>query len=358
MSTFTKRIRRLRRTFEKTQIDSFFVSKPENIAYLTGFRGDDSYLCITRANKYLITDSRYSDELRKCNIGCRILLREKKHTLTDHINDIRKKEKLTRLGFEPNHLSHHDFLSFKKAITIRSLKPCFKMVDQQRIIKDEEEIRAIKRAISIAEKAFRHVAETHFRTRYREKDVADYLEYTMRRLGADMASFPSIVAVGRKAAFPHAVAGKPKLKRNTLLLVDFGAKKGGYCSDLTRTLLLGRITARFRHLYRLVQSAQELAISLIKPGERIGKVDEAVRDFFKKEKVDQYFTHALGHGIGLEVHESPSIHYSSKESFKENMVFTIEPGLYIDGWGGIRIEDMVRVCKRGCERLTKNPYSY
>ncbi|MBU1862267.1 MAG: Xaa-Pro peptidase family protein [Candidatus Omnitrophica bacterium] len=356
MNIYHTRIKNLRKSFQKAGVDTLLVSKPENIFYLSGFRGCDSYLVVTLHDTYILTDSRYENELRQSTIACKILVLSKDMSLADLMNGLMKKKRLKSVGFEPAHIAYYQYRHFNKFLKTKKLKPCFRIVENLRIIKDASEIKAIKRAITIAERSLYCVSRVYFSKRYREKDLGDYLEYTMKKKGADGVSFPAIVATGTRSAFPHAVSGRAHIKRNSILLIDFGAKKDGYCSDLTRTFFLGTITPRFKLIYSLVCEAQHLAIDSIKVGERISSVDKKVRLFFKKNKVDQYFNHALGHGIGLDVHESPSLIYSSNERFTENMVFTVEPGLYFNTWGGIRIEDMVRVTSSGCERLTHYPH--
>jgi len=356
MNTYTKRIAKLRRSFEKTKIDALLVSKPENIFYLSGFRGDDSYLLITAKDKVILSDTRYEAELKEEMKGWRIMIGSRRKSLSDLVNAFVVKKGVQTLGFDPTHISYYQYKSFEKGLSVKKVKPCYRLIEHIRLVKDEEEIEKIKDATRVAQRALTIIEGAHLKSGQTEKEFADYLEYTMRTEGAEAVSFPSIVATGQRSAFPHAVSGKSKIKQKSVLLVDFGAKRGGYCSDLTRTFFLGRITPRFRKVYSLVREAQHLAISTIKAGVRIASVDQAVRQFFKRNKVDTYFTHALGHGIGLEVHESPSLFYASPDVFKENMVVTIEPGLYFNEWGGVRIEDMVRVTSSGCEVLSDYPY--
>jgi len=271
------------------------------------------------------------------------------------VNTLINKKGIKILGFDPAHISYYQYRTFKKVLSVKKVKPCYRLIENLRLIKDEHEVAKIKEAIQVAERSLDILVNTHLNNTHREKELADYLEYTMRTEGAEQASFPTIVASAERSALPHAVSSNHKIRLNMPLLIDFGAKKDGYCSDLTRTFFLGKITARFRQLYCLVRDAQKLAISIIKPGVKIGAVDKQVRRFFHSHKLDDHFIHALGHGIGLEVHESPALFYTSNECLKENMIITIEPGLYFNEWGGIRIEDMVRVTATGCEQLSSFP---
>jgi Xaa-Pro aminopeptidase len=355
MNIFTKRIHRLRRSFAAAKIDALLVTKPENIFYLSGFRGDDSFVFITPQAKVILSDSRYETELRKSLKGWKVLIRSKGQTLAELVNALINKKGVHTLGFEPAHISYHQYRTLKRTLSVQKIKPCHRLIETLRLVKDAHELAQLRDAIRVAERSLAMLVEAHFNSPHTEKELADYLEYTMRTEGADEASFPTIVASAERSALPHAVSSKRKIKRNEPLLIDFGAKKGGYCSDLTRTFFLGKITARFRELYSLVREAQKLAISIIKPGVQIGAVDKQVRQFFQEHKVEKHFIHALGHGIGLEVHESPALIYTAQECFLENMIVTVEPGLYYAEWGGIRIEDMVRVTATGCEQMTGFP---
>jgi Xaa-Pro aminopeptidase len=356
MDIYLKRIAQLRHSFSESKIDALLVSKPENIFYLSGFRGDDSYLLITERERIILSDSRYEAELHLEMKGWRILIRSKTVSLSALVNEVIVKKNIACLGFDPAHISYFQFKMLSKTLSAKKFKPCYRLIETIRLIKDADEIVKIKEATKIAQEALYIIEAANLKEGHTEKEIADYLEYTMRTAGAEKASFPTIVAAGRRSAFPHAVSGNTKIRKNSIVLVDFGAKKGGYSSDLTRTFFLGKITPRFRKVYTLVRQAQSLAISTIKAGIPIGAVDKEVRQFFKKNKCDSYFTHALGHGIGLEVHESPSLLYTATDLLKENMVVTIEPGLYFNDWGGVRIEDMVRVTRDGCEVLSSFPY--
>jgi Xaa-Pro aminopeptidase len=355
MDRYVERITLLRKSFSAQKIDALLVSKPENIFYLSGFRGDDSFLLITAHSKVILSDSRYETELRNGLKGWRIMIRSKGQSLVELIKALMKKKGLKTLGFDPSHISYYQYRLFRKALSTHSIKPCYRFIENLRLVKDDYEIMRIRDSVRIAESSLHILRNVYIDKARTEKELADVLEYTLRTQGAESAAFPSIVASAERSALPHAVSGRKKIKRHTPLLIDFGAKKDGYCSDLTRTFFLGKITARFRKLYFLVREAQQLAISIIKAGIEIGAVDKQVRHFFRLHKLDDHFIHALGHGIGLEVHESPSLIYTSREILKENMVLTVEPGLYFNDWGGIRIEDIVRVTAGGCERLSECP---
>jgi len=335
MINYRIRLKKVRRAFIKAGVDSFLVTKPENIFYLTGFRGDDSFLFITEHDSYIITDSRYENELRVGTHGYKVFIRDKNVSLSTVIQSLLKKKRARTVGFEPANISHYQFKKLNKDLKVKKLKPCYRMIENIRMIKDASEIKLIKESVKVAEQSLKAVSNKYLSSKYKEKDVANFLEYTMKIKGAEQASFPLIVATGKRSAFPHAVSGNTYIKSNSVLLIDFGAKRRGYCSDLTRTFFLGKITARFKRLYSLVLEAQHRAIDSIRAGVRIGSVDKGTRDFFKKAKVDQYFTHALGHGIGLEVHESPSLLCTCTDRFEEDMIVTVEPGLYINNWGGI-----------------------
>lgn len=355
MDRYSRRIRQLRKSFLTQKIDALLVSKPENIFYLSGFRGDDSFLLITLNSKSVLSDSRYQTELRNSLKGWRIVMRSKSQSMAELIKAILDKTGIKTIGFDPTHISYYQYRILKQCLSSYVIRPCYRLIENLRLIKDDYEIACVCDSLRISERSLESVLKGYLKKASTEKELADILEYTFRTEGAERAAFPTIVASAERSALPHAVSGRKRIKRNTPLLIDFGVKKDGYCSDLTRTYFLGRITARFRKLYSLVREAQELAISIIKAGVEIGAVDKQVRHFFRTHKLDDHFIHALGHGIGLEVHEGPSLTGTSRETLRKNMVLTIEPGLYFDDWGGIRIEDIVRVTQSGCERLSDNP---
>ena len=220
-----------------------------------------------------------------------------------------------------------------------------------RMRKSSEEVQQIKKALEISEKAFQRILPS-LKPGLREKDVAIELDYQMRILGGEVA-FPTIVATGKRSALPHAHPSGEKLRRESWVLIDWGARFGGYCADLTRTVYLGNRNAEFRRLFQWVQDAQLLAKEHLRAGVVACQIDELVREFLSRENLAQYFTHGLGHGVGIEIHEEPALNSQSKTVLTENMVVTVEPGIYLPEWGGIRLENMVMITADGCVTLDR-----
>jgi Xaa-Pro aminopeptidase len=262
-----------------------------------------------------------------------------------------------RLAFESAALSVADFLTLKQKLGTVALKASSGRVEALRVRKDGEEIAAIRAAIDVAERAFT-MLRAGLRREESEKDAADALEGYLRRCGASAASFPPIVAVGPRAALPHAQpSSQARLGDADFTLVDWGAAGRTYKSDLTRVVSTGKVTPKFETVYRTVLAAQERAIAAIRPGVMARQVDAEARSVIEEAGFGRFFRHALGHGIGREIHEAPRLHPRSKETLQPGMVVTVEPGIYLPDWGGIRIEDDVLVTSEGCEVLSHVPKS-
>ena len=223
-----------------------------------------------------------------------------------------------------------------------------------RMIKDEEEIEEIKKAVRTSEEALKKVRSL-FREGVKEKDMALELDYQMRLLGGEETAFPTIVAGGKRSALPHARPSSYSFKDNDWAIVDWGARVNGYCADLTRVIVIGEVDSRFYQLLRIVEKAQQLAETIIKEGVKAKEVDKVVRSFFKEEKVEEYFNHSLGHGVGIEIHEDPRLGPKSEDILKKGMVVTVEPGIYFPDWGGIRLENLVVVQEEGNKILDSLP---
>ena len=347
------RRKRLRRLVKKSGAEAMFVTSFTNVTYLTGFTGDDSYLLVTRDGEILITDFRYVIQLQEQCPGLELEVRKTGAgtSILDSVANVVRSAKVAELAFEADVMtvSAHARLSDKLPKT--RLIPTSGLVEQLREIKDREEIQAIRRAVQIAEKAFR-VVRASLRPELTEKQIADELDHQVRLFGGGGLSFEPIVAVGPRAALPHGQPTAKPVSDSDLLLVDWGAFSGLYLSDLTRVLVTGRISPKLERVYGVVLRAQQRAIAAIKPGVRMDVVDGAARSYIAKAGFGKHFGHGLGHGIGLEIHESPRIAKTSKRLLKPGMVVTVEPGIYLQGWGGVRIEDDVLVTRTGHEVLS------
>jgi len=255
-----------------------------------------------------------------------------------------------RLGLESRSVTYAEAERLRKDVT-ENIVPLGGLTESLREVKDRHEIQIIRDSAKIARNAF-HAVRALIRPDWTEKQVADELEFAMRRLGAKDASFPTIAAVGSNAALPHCVPGDRKVGDANFILIDWGAKYRGYASDLTRVLFTGKVSAEFRKVYQIVLDAQKKAIDAVRPGIPCSEIDAVARQYIDDAGYGKCFGHGLGHGIGLEIHEGPSFSPASETILKPGMVLTVEPGIYVKGWGGVRIEDDVVVTRSGYELLT------
>lgn len=363
LGRFSSRLTRLRETLDKKKIQGFLVTNITNIRYLSGFRGSSGFIFITKNKNIFITDFRYKEQAERELSGWDISIEK-----GDRFGIIKKFISglgVKKLGFESD--VSYDF--FKRlSLFGADLKPLRGIVEDQRSIKDSEEVYSIKEAIRRAEAALLDV-KPYIRKGKRERQIALMLEERLKKRGCNRLPFDIIVASGVNSALPHARASDKKLYPGDLVVVDWGGEAGGYYSDITRSFLikdswspkghknfLGRKNiVKKREIYQLVLKANRSAISSVLPGVESRVIDSSARDIIKNAGYGKFFGHGTGHGVGLEVHESPRISWAKSNTVKENMVFTIEPGIYIPGLGGVRIEDMILVKSKGAEVLTKLP---
>jgi Xaa-Pro aminopeptidase len=350
--TYRFRLGRLREDLKQRGLDALLVSKPVHIRYLSGFRGDDSLLLVTSGSLVLVSDFRFKEEIEKDHPWAALVIRRDREDVFALIGRLAARKAVRRLGFEARHASYFFYNKLRRSLgRARKLIPSERLIEGLRIIKSPEEVRLIREAAQITDRTLEYLIP-RLKRGSEEGALRNLAEFEMRRLGAEGPGFDPIIAVGQKTSQPHALTGRKRLKNGMILLIDMGSRVKGYHSDLTRTFFAGSISARFRRLYRAVLDAQEAALASIRPGVKLAEVDRAARRVLKRGGLDRYFGHATGHGVGLEVHEAPRIAPNSRESARENMIFTVEPGVYLPGWGGIRIEDTVRVTKTGCEVIT------
>jgi len=334
-----------------SDIDAFLVTKSVNISYLTGFPAQDAWFLILPNRSFYITDSRYTLEV-KSRLKNKSELIEYSKSLSDSVLDLVSQFKVERLGFDPKDISVSLFERLRKTVR-RKAKLVFvnSPVEQLRMIKTRKEVQKIDKAIDLNLKCYEYLKRI-IKSGITEREVLLKLERYVKGHNAQF-SFPPIIASGLNSCFPHARVTERKIRRGEPIVIDMGIDIDGYKSDLTRVLFLGKISKSIKDVYSLVLEAQRLAIQAVKPGVLISKVDEQARNFFKDNKIDKFFVHSLGHGIGLEVHESPVISSRNPGVLKEGMVFTVEPGIYLPGKFGIRVEDMVLVTSSGCKVLSR-----
>ncbi len=324
------------------------VSKRENVRYLTGFTGEDSWLIVSPRHRTLLTDSRFAEEAQRTCPEVNAHLR--KGPLVEEAAGLLKSTGL-KAAFEADELSFNAARGLKRRFRTRKPVPAAGLVETLRLVKDDTEIASIREAIRTAEKSLR-LALGETGREASEKSFAAALEYQMSLQGADGASFETITAGEPNSSLPHAKPTDDALFKAPTFLVDWGARVGGYNSDLTRVIATGKVGPRIRAVHKVVRAAQKAAIRAIKPGASARKVDAAARGVIARAGYGKFFGHGTGHGLGLAVHEGPVLSPRAKGRLRGGMVVTVEPGVYLPGEGGVRIEDVVLVTARGARVLT------
>jgi Xaa-Pro aminopeptidase len=350
---FVQRRSRLSPILEREKIDLFLVTSEKNVSYLTGFSGDSTWLVAGTDSEGLVSDGRYTEQLRgECpDIEARI--RPPSVKLHEAAINLIKGLRPRRIGIEGHVVSielRDQFAAGLEGVELVALSAVIE--SELRSVKDEHEIAEIRSAIAMAVGGFDELRQ-FARSGLTERECAFELEAAIRRHGAERFSFPAIIAVGDRAALPHYRAGSRRIGGHPLLLIDWGADTpGGYKSDLTRTVWRGEPTSRYREVYSVVLSAQAAAIEAIKPGMTGEAADQVARDVITDAGYGERFAHSLGHGIGLDIHEQPRLAPKSTTVLQPGMVVTVEPGIYLPDWGGVRIEDDVLVTETGCQVLS------
>jgi Xaa-Pro aminopeptidase len=333
----------------RLKVDALLVSSPANVRYLSDYTGSNGFILITRDQAHFFTDPRYAIEASQ-GITCKVHVT--KGPLIAGVSALLKRKRLKKIGFESAWLRYEDYAKLKDALPLAvGLHPVGRIVEEQRMVKSAGEIQKIRRSVAANSEAYSRTLK-RIRTGVREHEIAAELDYQMRRLGAEKPAFETIVAIGERSALPHAHPSERRLAENELLLIDMGASVDGYSSDMTRVAYTGVPSRRVHELYTAVLQAQLAAIDAVRAGVAASKVDGAARDVLKRHKLDRAFVHSTGHGLGLEIHEPPRIGKNEKTKLQAGMVITIEPGAYIEGLAGVRIEDTVLVTATGCEVLT------
>lgn len=348
------RLERLRLSLEQSGIQGFLVSNAANRFYLSGFTGDSGYLLLTRSGNWLLTDRRFIEQGQKeapdfevADLGNEPLKK---------MGEIVAQTGIEELYFEEEHFTVAVHRRLTEAIEDWPrkvvLKPVSGLVEKLRRVKEVVEIELLQQAIAIADKAFDHILP-YLKPGVKEREIALELEYFMRRQGASAASFPTIVASGPRSALPHGTAGDRELQPGDLVVLDFGAVYKGYHSDLTRTVVLGPASLEQRKVYETVLTAQRLALEGLQAGVPAREIDALARKHIEEAGFQGRLNHGLGHGVGLEVHEGPTLNSRQKEPLEAGAVVTVEPGIYLPGWGGVRIEDIALVQDGGCQVLSR-----
>ena len=336
---------------KKESVDTFLIRKKENIAYLTGSRGEDAILFISPEKNILITDSRYKEEYKKSAKRCSVNASENKNSL-EIIKQFCAETHSTSIGFEADNFTYQGYALLKKCLGKRKLIPLTHVVENLRAVKDKIEIHNIRQACKYGAHLMNYAVKA-LKPGISENSVKRSIEAYALKNNFTLASFDIIIASGANASMPHAAASDKIIKRQDMVTVDLGAMYCGYNSDLTRTVFLGKINHKYLHIYEIVLAAQAIAIKSLRPGVYAKDIDAVSRRYISDRGMGSFFLHSLGHGIGRETHEIPAISQNSNVKLEKGMVITIEPGIYIPGWGGVRIEDTVLITENSCEVLTK-----
>ena len=358
-----RRIERIRAGLEDAGIDTLLVTTGENRRYLSGFSGEDGgvnessgALFISREKCLLATDSRYT--LQAHDEAVLFDIHQITKGLAREMPDLLKRLNTRRLGFEARRMPHADYCLMTERLNSEGLPVEVTAVDEWlselRVRKEDTEIEIMRRALALSEAVFEEFLARDFKTGITEKQAAWLLEKRMREAGAEAMAFPVIAAFGENGAHPHAVCGERRLAEGQPVLFDWGARLEGYCADISRSFMMGQADDVYRKVHRTVYEAQQLAIAAVKPGVAASEVDAVARQHIERAGFKDKFGHGLGHGVGLAVHEPPRVSPPSKATLEEGMVFTVEPAIYLPGWGGVRIENMVVVRAGGAEVLNRS----
>jgi Xaa-Pro aminopeptidase len=329
-------------------ISSFLITSPYNLRYLTGFTGTTGLALIGLEEAFFITDFRYTEQAAKQCVGFEIV--KNVGPILEVVADLVESKNIENLGFEESFVPFKQYVELEGLLEV-DLIPVSGMVEELREVKDEEEIAIVEKACEIADKAFSHIL-TYIKPGMTEIQVANELDFYMRSLGASSVSFETIVASGLRSAMPHGVASEKIIEQGDMITIDFGCYYNGYVSDMTRTISLGEPSDKLREIYNIVKEAQQKVLDVAKPGMTGVELDAVARDYIASKGYGEAFGHSTGHGIGLEIHEGPNVSKLAEKAFVPGNIITNEPGIYLPGIGGVRIEDDMLVTENGIKRLT------
>ena len=339
---------KLEKLMRRKNLDVILFWGMENIRYLCGFTGSDGAFLFAPKERFFLSDSRYTEQA-KVEVTCAALVTYKQKI--PGIVQLLKSGRYRRIGFEAGVITFESYRRLRENLPKLVWEPLASELGPLRAIKEDEEMHRLKQAVRAASASFLKILPG-IKPGSREKKIAEDLECRFRKEGGEKPAFDTIVASGFRGALPHGAASEKKLQAGEAVVVDFGTRFRGYNSDETKTLVLGKPDGRTERVYEIVRKAQARAIRAIRPGVSVRRIDAAARDVIQKAGFGKYFGHGTGHGVGLAVHEEPSISPKGRGIVEEGMVFTVEPGIYIPGWGGVRLEDMVVVTSGGCELIT------
>lgn len=344
------KLQKLRAEMKRRDVEAILVTSPFNLRYITEFTGTAGLALVTQDRAVFITDFRYTEQA-----GVQVkefeVVQAKKNLMDEAVQAIHSLG-IKTLAFEQDYMTYATALQYKEKVEVE-MEPISNLIEKIRMVKTPEEVAVLKAAAKIADDAFEHICG-FIRPGLTELDVSNELEFFMRKQGATSSSFDVIVASGLRSALPHGVATDKVIETGDMITLDFGALYNGYISDITRTVAVGEPSAQMKEIYDIVLKAQELGVEKIGPGMSGIKADAIARDFIKSKGYGEAFGHSTGHGIGLEVHESPGLSFRSETVLEPGMAVTVEPGIYLPGVGGVRIEDDILITESGNERLTNS----
>lgn len=348
------RLEKIREKILQNELDGFLFTSSSNVFYLSGFSSSNAYILMLKEKGYYLTDARYYQNAKNRIEGLSVLLIDKNNKLKDILNDILSHHKVKKIGFEKDKVSLSFYEKLKEDLNFYELVGYEGFLNEIRTVKSEEEIELIKLAVEKTDRIFSKLLT--------EIDRFDTELSVRRRIidlifeeGGTSESFPAIVATGKHSAIPHWETSTSKIEKNSPLLIDMGMKLNGYCSDFTRTVFLGKPDSKIFEIYNIVKEAHLEATTAVKAGIPICEIDRKARSVIEKYGYGEYFIHSTGHGIGIDIHEEPRIYKDNQQELLKNTVFTIEPGIYIPGVGGVRLENIVVAAENGAYVLTQTP---
>lgn len=352
------RIQEARKLLKEKGLDAAFIASAANICYLSGFAGRDSYFYLSGEKQVILTDSRYTLQAEEEGKGCQVRTISNDRGYGVLLKELLEEDKVKQLGFEDGVMTwqmvkrlQNETKSEKEGVFWIPLEESFALL---RAVKDEGELEKLARAEQIGDEAFSYIL-TQIKPGITELEVAAKLEYYMKSHGAEEKSFDTIAASGYHSAMPHAIPSEKVLEKGDFITLDFGCKYQGYCSDMTRTVVLGKASEKQKEVYQTVLEAQKTALAFLKAGLTGAEGDRLAREVIEKAGYGEYFGHGLGHSVGLEIHEKPGLSQKDETILKPGMIETVEPGIYIPDFGGVRIEDMVVITEDGIKNLTGSP---
>lgn len=347
-----KRVSAIRTKLMELNLDGLLIASAVNRRYVSGFTGSAGMVLLTASGSWLVTDFRYGSQAAQQAGGFTVI--EHGIRAMDTIVELTAAAGVKRLGFEQDHVVFGEYAAWQKSLTGLELVPTSSLVEQIRMFKDEEELAIMREAAVLADETFSHILG-YIQPGVRERDIALEMEMFMRSKGATSSSFETIVASGERSALPHGVASDRIIGKDEFVKLDFGAYMNGYCSDLTRTVVVGTPTERHREIYDIVLEAQLTTLNGIKPGMTGREADALARDVIARYGYGDRFGHGTGHGLGMEIHEAPRLSKTGDHVLQPGMTVTVEPGIYLPGFGGVRIEDDIVITESGAALLTASP---